>query len=211
MARENFALLAAIAAGLLLISRKSKAKFDPHIDVVIPPYPLVPELTPDPVAAFTYMIQCAETSPEAVASGDAYRTFYGGSLFSDLSDHPVLTGEKVGVPLSPDKCARAGFGPGCVSTAAGAGQINLPTWMQFREAGPWGPRLEDFEPESQDEAIRRILEFEGAIPLIEAGQIDDAIARVAHRWASLPGSKAGQGGRRRDQLFAWFNAGMGAA
>lgn len=140
--------------------------------------------------AFQYAVRRSEHNAADVAAGDDYRTFYGGARFNDLSDHPVLTGELRGVPLPEEWCRRLGYSDGkCVSTAAGAYQINRPTWLDARE---WGPRLEDFSPASQDEAMRRLLEHDGVLPLVEAGAWHDAVSAASKRWASLPGSKAGQ-------------------
>lgn len=162
----------------------------------------------DPVAAFLYMIRsCEHLYPRDVVDTDAaYRTFYGGSRFSDMSDHPVATGEKKGVPLPPAMCRAAGFAGGvCVSTAAGAYQITLPTWREFRQAGAWGPRLPDFSAESQDEAARRILQRIGALRLIEAGDIEAAIKKASARWASLPGSTAQQHPKPLEFALARYN------
>jgi muramidase (phage lysozyme) len=163
----------------------------------------------DNLGAFLYMIQCAEVGQNRVENGTSYQTFYRGSLFGDLSDHPVITGEKSGIRLSDEMCRNAGFGPGCVSTAAGAYQITRPTWNQVRAAGSWGPRLPDFSPESQDEAARRILVLIGALPLIERGDLQGAVSRASSRWASLPGSTARQGGHSYITVAGWFNSALG--
>lgn len=160
----------------------------------------------DTLDAFLYAIRCAENTP--TPDGLRYGMFYGNTPFSNLSDHPVLTGEKRGVPLSDSMCRAAGFGVGCVSTAAGAYQINLPTWAQFRAAGKWGPMLPDFSPASQDECARRILVYIGAMPLIESGNIAAAFQRAGARWASLPGSSARQGAKSIGQVLAFYDDGL---
>ena len=168
--------------------------------------------------AFIYMIRSCEHRASDVASGADYTTFYGGSTFHDLSDHPVLTGEKVGVPLDNLGPAYAGK----VSTAAGGLQITVTTWAGnrladgsfsggVRDAGSWGPRLEDFTPASQDEAGRRILSQCGALAYIESGDLWSAIRMASRRWASLPGSTAGQGGRTMDFALARIAEGYGLA
>lgn len=169
------------------------------------------ETSADRLGAFLYMIGAAEVSPQAMNSGLAYQTFYGGSRFHNMTDHPAITGEKAGIRLPDEFCRRAGFGPGCVSTAAGAFQINAPTWRDVRIAGSWGPRLPDFSAASQDEAARRILILCGALPFIEAGDFANALAAASVRWASLPGSTAGQGGRSFADVFSWYNAALGVA
>ena len=163
--------------------------------------------TPDDLmSAFLAMIRRAEVGGWDDAA--RYRTFFGGARFNDLSDHPVATGEMRGVRLSDAMCRGAGFGPGCVSTAAGAYQFILPTWRRLRAAGgggPGSPRLPDFSPASQDEAARRLVRQIGADILLLQGRLTDAIQRAGTQWASLPGSRAGQPQRRMDTLVGWFS------
>lgn len=158
--------------------------------------------------AFLYLIRNAEHTRADALNGAAYSTFYGGARFTDFSDHPVITGELSGVPLPDAVCRRAGHSPGCVSTAAGAYQIIKPTWQRVRAAGPWGDRLPDFSPESQDEAARRILIEQGALPMIEAGDIESAIRAAGRAWASLPGSAAGQRQLDMESALAVFDDGL---
>jgi lysozyme len=169
------------------------------------------ETSADRLGAFLYMIGAAEVSPSAMQSGLAYQTFYGGSRFYNLTDHPTATGEKKGIRLPDEWCRRAGFGPGCVSTAAGAYQITLTTWRDVRKAGSWGPYLADFSPASQNEAARRILILCGAWPLIETGDFEGALARASTRWASLPGSTAGQGVKTFADVYAYYSGALGVA
>ena len=90
------------------------------------PAPVIDMSATDPVASFLYMIMACEHNALAVASGDAYRTFYGGSLFSDMSDHPVLTGEKKGIPLAPATCRAAGIASGAFRLASPLGAASCP-------------------------------------------------------------------------------------
>lgn len=159
--------------------------------------------------AFLYAIRRSEHSAADVASGMDYWTFYGGSRFLSAHDHPALTGEKSGVRLPDQMCINAGFAPGCVSTAAGAYQINVPTWKEFRRAGGWGPELPDFSIESQDEAARRIIARENALSAVEAGDWETALQLVGNRWASLPTSTSGQGGRTFGQFAEYLDIGLG--
>lgn len=140
--------------------------------------------------AFLYAIRCSEhVYPRDTVSDACYNIFYGGARFTDMSDHPANTGERRGVSLPAAVCAASGLGPGCVSTAAGAYQIIRSTWNKIREQSP---RLPDFSPASQDEAARRLLAQCGALPLIEMGDFNGALAKASKLWASLPGSKAQQ-------------------
>lgn len=163
--------------------------------------------------AFLFMITASEHDLNDARNGTAYRVFYSHSarnpnLFTDLSDHPVLTGEKKGVPLHESMCVAAGFKKGCVSTAAGAYQIIRPTWERVRKAGAWGPRLPDFSPASQDEAARRILIEARVLPLLDVDMIEEAIIKASRQWASLPGSTAEQGGRSMPYAVARFEEGL---
>lgn len=160
------------------------------------------------LAAFLFMIRaCEHVYPRDVENDAAYNIFYGGSVFTDMSDHPVLTGEMVGVPLPAEMCINAGYLDGkCVSTAAGAYQITKPTWISVRNYG--GSPIPAFDKAGQDEAARRILQMVGALPRIYAGDIPGAIVRASARWASLPGNKAKQNQRSMDYVMARFNEGI---
>lgn len=158
--------------------------------------------------AFLRMISVAETGKSRVNAGTNYNVFYGGSTFSNLSDHPVITGEKAGVRLPDSWCRKAGLNPGCVSTAAGAYQIIRPTWENVRRAGTWGPALTDFSPASQDEAARRILSRIGALAAIESNDFDQAVWLASTQWASLPGSYAGQPTISGETATAIYNEGL---
>lgn len=162
------------------------------------------------IAAFLYMIRCCEhVYPRDVTNNACYGIFYGGSYFTDFSDHPVITGEKVGVSLPAAMCVAAGYSDGvCVSTAAGAYQITKPTWNLLRAAGSWGPRLDDFSSDSQDEAARRLLSQIGALQALLAGDVPTAVTKASTKWASLPGSKAAQGPKTADYVVARFSEGL---
>jgi muramidase (phage lysozyme) len=155
---------------------------------------------PPNVAAFLYAIRYAENGDP-----NLYNQFYGGSFFHDYSNHPVLTGEKQGVPLSDAMCANAGLGPGCVSTAAGAYQINVPTW---NDLNTWGDPLPNFSPASQDEAAIRLLKHDGAYDALIAGDLTQAMAIASGRWASLPYSSAGQNPKTPMEFLAFYNDGL---
>jgi len=124
---------------------------------------------------------------EGTAAQNGYAVKFGGSTFSDFSDHPALLGWGGG-KLSPQMCANAGFGPGCVSTAAGAYQINKPTWL--RVSARLG--LTDFSPASQDAAAMFLIDEKGALGDVQAGRTAAAVKKVRKVWASLPGAGYGQ-------------------
>lgn len=171
------------------------------------------EATPEQrLSAFLYMIRASEhVFPRDVVNDACYGIFYSGLPFTNFSDHPVLTGERVGVKLPDAMCRNAGFSPGCVSTAAGAYQIIKPTWIRVRMAGTWGPRLPDFTPESQDEAARRILQMVGALDAVLAGDFETAIHKASGQWASLPRSTAKQGPKSMQYALARYDEGLSYA
>jgi len=220
---RDLILVAAVAAAALLYTRRAAAsQLDPHGEVIgwdwgngevsTDPWPDTEgePMTPDYLSAFLHMIKSAETDPYRAADGRAYFTLFGNGQFTDTRDHPALLGWP-GVRLSDQMCRNAGFGPGCVSTAAGAYQIIRPTWDRVRKSGAWGLRLPDFSPESQDEAARRILIMIGALPYVEGGEFDAALRMAATQWASLPGSTAKQGPKSYEQVLAFYSNALGVA
>ncbi len=160
------------------------------------------------ILAMLTAIRFAEHKDDDVKNGRDYFTFYGGARFEGTADHPAITGERQPVRLPERFCRAAGFKGTCYSTAAGAYQINVPTWREFRRAGAWGPRLNDFSPASQDEAARRILQATGAIARLDAGDLSGAIRLASGRWASLPGSTAGQPLERSETFARNFYAAL---
>lgn len=150
------------------------------------------------VSAFLRMIQQAEGTDR---SGDPYRVCYAyRHTINDLRDHPTVTGEWRGERLSDAMCANAGFGPGCVSTAAGAYQIIRPTWANLKSA----LRLPDFSPASQDAAAVELIRRRGALADVQAGRVAAAIEKCRNEWASLPGNYAKQGQRTTSTLISWY-------
>lgn len=142
------------------------------------------------------------------AEGADYSTCFGYRFtISDFTDHPAVMGTWTGEKLSDDMCANAGFGPGCVSTAAGKGQIKKATWLRVK--GKLG--LVDFSPASQDAAILQLTADRGALAAVDAGDLTTAVSRCRNEWASLPGNYAKQGQRSLDQLLTWFNQAGGQA
>lgn len=125
---------------------------------------------------------------EGTAGQDGWRTLMGGGLFDSYADHPARLGWR-GTPLSAAMCAGAGFGPGCVSTAAGAFQINKPTWNRVADK----LSLPDFSPASQQEAAIELIREKGALADVAAGRVAVAVNKVRKVWASLPGAGYGQG------------------
>ncbi len=150
------------------------------------------------LAAFLAVIRRAEGTE---AQPDPYRVCYGYShTVRDLSDHPAETGEWPGQRLPDGMCTRAGFGPGCISTAAGAYQIIKPTWRSLRQR----LGLADFGQVSQDLAAVELIRSRGALADAQGGRLAAAVTKCRNEWASLPGNYAGQGQRPFATLAAWF-------
>lgn len=159
--------------------------------------------------ALLFAIRSSEIG-EGVPDEQRYRILYGGASFTDTTDHPALLGWRGGV-LPDEWCRAAGYKPGCVSTAAGAYQINKPTWNEFRrDKGDGYGYLGDFSSASQDIAAERILVYTGAADAIDSGDFDRALALASKRWASLPGSDAGQHLQSYDQILAWYQQAGGS-
>lgn len=122
------------------------------------------------VRAFLRVIREGESSQ----TDEAYRTVVGGGVFQSYGDHPRRL---IDLPSL-----------GVKSTAAGAYQFLARTWDGCREA----LGLPDFSPQSQDLAAVYLIHGRGALDDVLAGNIETAIGKCAHEWASLPGSPYGQ-------------------
>lgn len=133
-------------------------------------------------SAFLALIRHAEGTDKAP---DPYAVCFGGKFtITDFSDHPAVLGTWKGEPLDF-------LGPqyaGMYSTAAGAYQVIKRTW----EACKKELHLPDFSPNSQSAAAILLITQAGAIQLVDAGRIVDAIGKCSGIWASLPGSNSGQ-------------------
>lgn len=140
------------------------------------------------VQAFARVVRAGESSQ----GGDAYRTMFGGKLFTDFTDHP----------------RQAFMSSWGWTSAAGAyqamcevpGKVKTDTWGDFvRQCGP-----SDFTPASQDLFFAWCINRRHAVADIIAGRLAAAIAKCGDEWASLPGSKYGQPGRTYDQAEVTF-------
>ena len=129
-------------------------------------------MTPN-VRAFLRLIRHTEGTGQTER---AYRTLFGGGTFEGFDDHPrkALTFKLGGRDLT--------------STAAGAYQFLSRTWDECRDA----LGLPDFSPASQDKAAIFLIRRRKALEDVIEGRLDDAIAKCAREWASLPGSPYGQ-------------------
>ncbi len=80
------------------------------------------------------------------------------------------------------------------SSAAGRYQIIAGTWAVLKMR----LKLPDFSPASQDMAAIELIREKGAIDMIDAGKITDAIIACATIWASFPGA----GYSQRENAFS---------
>ena len=62
--------------------------------------------------------------------------------------------------------------------------------------------LKDFSPKSQDAVALQQITERGALPMIDRGDIRQAIDRCSNIWASLPGAGYGQFEHKADSLIA---------
>lgn len=120
------------------------------------------------------MVAWSEGTSTVPGSDNGYRVLVGGHLFASYDDHPRQLVHLASLGLS--------------STAAGRYQLLARYFDVYkRQLG-----LTDFSPRSQDAiAIQQIKECH-ALPCIEAGNLDAAIAKCSRIWASLPGNNYGQ-------------------
>jgi len=142
------------------------------------PDPPVTKLIPLDIKlkAFGEMIAWAEIGPYLLAASDnGYNVLVGSTLrypllFYSYDDHPKI------------------YNPQYNSTAAGRYQIIKSTWSCVKNI----LKLPDFSPESQDKAMRYLVEKRGANALLEMDDINSAIVACSKEWASLAGSTSGQ-------------------
>ena len=119
----------------------------------------------------------------------------GPEIFSDFSNHPFAQGRSAKL-IRP---AHDGVGA-LYSTASGRYQLLLRYWRAYQGM----LHLPDFSPASQDAVALRQIHEQGADSAIEAGDIEDAIFKVANIWASLPGNDYHQGGNKLRALVAIY-------
>lgn len=140
------------------------------------------------VPAFLDMLAWSEGTDNGrqPTSDRGYDVVVGGGLFTSYADHPrrLVDLPKLGIK----------------SSAAGRYQLLARYWDAYRKT----LGLRDFGPLSQDLiAIQQIRE-RGALTLIQAGRIEEAIGRVRNIWASLPGAGYGQHEQAAERLLAAF-------
>jgi muramidase (phage lysozyme) len=133
-------------------------------------------------AAFLDMIGVSEgTSTSPLTQNHGYDVIVsgpgGGEIFTDYSDHPF-------VHRAPKVVNSAGLR----STASGKYQIMVHDWPHYKAL----LGLTDFSPVAQDAVALQLIRERSALPLIDGGDLAEAIARCANLWASFAGAGYGQ-------------------
>ena len=118
------------------------------------------------------------------ARNHGYDVIVGGELFTDYSDHPrKLVHAKPKTQINGRRTLPASFPlVGCHRKQLG---------------------LKDLS-ESQDAVALQQVRRRGALPMIDRGDIRQAIDRCSNIWASLPGAGYGQFEHKADGLIAKF-------
>lgn len=127
-------------------------------------------------AAFLDMLAWSEGTDNGrqPTNDRGYDVLVGGGLFKGYRDHPRTS---VYLPKL-----------NLYSTAAGRYQLLRRYFDSYRKTLD----LADFSPRSQDLIALQQIKERGALPLIQAGRLVEAISRVSNIWASLPGAGYGQ-------------------
>ena len=112
-----------------------------------------------------------------------YDVIVGGELFTDYSDHPQTCHAKPKTQINRRRRYQLLF------------PLRMPT------ASSWPERL--LSEKSDAVALQQIKE-RGALPMIDRGDIRQAIDRCSNIWASLPGAGYGQFEHKADSLIAKF-------
>jgi muramidase (phage lysozyme) len=139
------------------------------------------------------MLAWSEIGPGLLAhSDDGYNVLVGSTqrtplLFDSYATHPNVYNRRYN------------------STAAGRYQILARYWPHYRAL----LKLPDFGPVSQDLYAIQQLRERKALPLIEAGNVTAAIAKVSNIWASLPGAGYGQHEHDMQNLLAAYTSAGG--
>ena len=111
-----------------------------------------------------------------------YDVIVGGELFTDY----LITANCHAKPKSNQQ--------------AGRYQLLSRWWDAYRKQ----LGLKDFSPKSQDAVALQQIKERGALPMIDRGDIRQAIDRCSNIWASLPGAGYGQFEHKADSLIAKF-------
>lgn len=130
------------------------------------------------VCAFLDMLAFSEGT--AGRGDDGYDVNVGGGIFVGYNQHP-RTAVKTRWGWS-DAAGRYQI------MAAIPGRIRTDTWDWASKAA----KVTDFSPLSQDKVAIYLVKRRGALDDVRAGRFDEAVAKCAKEWASLPGAGYGQ-------------------
>ena len=111
----------------------------------------------------------------------------GGELFTDYSDHPRKLVAKPETQINRRRTL----------------QLLSRWWDAYRKQ----LGLKDFSPKSQDAVALQQIKERGALPMIDRGDIRQAIDRCSNIWASLPGAGYGQFEHKADSVAKFKEAG----
>ena len=113
-----------------------------------------------------------------------YDVIVGGELFTDLRSPSQTCHAKPKTQINRRRTLPASFR----------------WWDAYRKQ----LGLKDFSPKSQDAVALQQIKERGALPMIDRGDIRQAIDRCSNIWASLPGAGYGQFEHKADSLIAKF-------
>ena len=111
--------------------------------------------------------------------------------------YDVIVGGKL-LLITPMPRKLVTLNPKLKSTGAGRYQLLSRWWDAYRKQ----LGLKDFSKSQDAVALQRIEH--GALPMIDRGDIRQAIDRCSNIWASLPGAGYGQFEHKADSLIAKF-------
>lgn len=143
--------------------------------------------------AFLDMIAVSEIGKDLLVKTDnGYNVLVGSTaakpiLFDSYADHPNVRNKSLN------------------STAAGRYQILYRYWPHYKAQ----LNLPDFSPLSQDLYALQQLKEQGALPYIDAGKFQQAVAECSNIWASLTGAGYGQHENTIEYLLAAYQAAGG--
>ena len=148
------------------------------------------------LTAFLDMLAQSEIGTQLLdVSDNGYNVIVGSTserpdLFHSYADHPRKLVD---------------LGAGLKSTAAGRYQILERYFDSYKAL----LKLPDFSPASQDAIATQMIKERKALPLIESGNIADAIHLCSGIWASLPGNSYGQHENTEASLIANYKSAGG--
>jgi muramidase (phage lysozyme) len=134
------------------------------------------------------------TATSPLTKNDGYDVIVNGlggpEVFTDYSDHPFANRQP--------KLVRAK--PPLYSTASGRYQLLYRYWHVYKVQ----LHLADFSPASQDAVAVQQMKERGAVDMVSAGNVANAIHACSNIWASFPGNAYGQNAHPLEKLLAQY-------